>query len=207
MRKVFILTMSSLGMFLAVGCASQHEAIPPSASLMAENQGRVDFTAPSDGHVYLEDRSANKLVYSGKLNHGERLTVEPNKDRVMVDGRTVQDMKIRDLNTLRVFFRPEPQADVAGSRTVQTRTVDTQRDVNSSPSNRSEIIVEPRSGSDTDAVRVRTSGDAAHKVTVQPGEEGSKVTVQPSQDGSKVTVQPGDEGSKVTVQPEKPDNR
>jgi hypothetical protein len=204
MRKSLIFAMSSLATFLAVGCASRHDAIPPAANLMAENQGRVDLTAPSDGKVYLEDRSANKLVYSGTLKDGERLTVEPNKDRIMVDGRTVQDTKIRDLNTLRVFFRPDPQADVAGSRTVQTRTVETSRDVNSSPSNRSEIIVEPRDGSDTDAVRVRTGGDAAHKVTVEPSQDGSKVTVQPSQDGSKVTVQPSGDGSKVTVQP---DNR
>jgi hypothetical protein len=177
MRKTLMLAMSSLGMFLAVGCASQHEAIPPSARLMAENQGRVDFVAPSDGEVYLEDRSANKLVYSGRLREGERLTVNSMKDRVMVDGRTVQDQKIRDLNDLRVFFRPDPHADVAGSRTVRTRAVEPNRDA-STPSG-SEIIVEPAKRSDSDAVRVRTSGDTDSKVTVEPHEEGAKVTVEP----------------------------
>jgi hypothetical protein len=179
MRKTLMLAMSSLGMFLAVGCASdRHEAIPASARLVAQDQGRVDFVAPNDGEVYLEDRTANKLVYSGRLNEGEHLAVEPHKDRVMVDGRTVQDQKIRDLDNLRVFFRADPQADVAGSRTVRTRTVETHRDA--VPSNGSEIIVEPRTRSDSDAVRVRTNGDSDSKVTVEPrGDEGAKVTVEP----------------------------
>jgi hypothetical protein len=177
MRKSILLALSSLGMFLAVGCASdRHEAIPASANLVAQDQGKIDFVAPDDGEVFLEDRTANKLVYSGKLQQGERLTVEPHRDRVMVDGRMVQDQKIRDLDNLRVFFRPEPRADVAGSRTVRTRTVETQHDV--SPSH--EIVVEPRKSSDPDAVRIRTNGDTDSKVTVEPrGDEGAKVTVEP----------------------------
>jgi len=172
MRTALILAMSSLGTFLAVGCASdRHDAIPQSANLVANDTGKIDFVAPNDGEVFLEDRTANKLVYSGKMQQGERLTVEPHKDRVMVDGRTVQDQKIRDLDNLRVFFRPDPRADLAGSRTVHTRTVE-------SPSSKSEIIVEPRERSDTNSVHVHTNGDASPKVTVEPGQDGSKVTVQ-----------------------------
>jgi hypothetical protein len=125
--------------------------------------------------VFLEDRTANKLVYSGKMNEGERLSVDAVKNRVLVDGRMVQDQKIRDLDNLRVFFRSEPRADVAGSRTV--RTVETHHDV--SPSSGSQIIVEPAKRSDADAVRIHTSGDADSKVTVEPRDEGAKVTVEP----------------------------
>jgi hypothetical protein len=181
MRKTLILAMSSLGMFLAVGCASdRHDAIPQSARLVAEDQGKIDFVAPSDGEVFLEDRTANKLVYSGKMNEGERLSVDAIKNRVLVDGRTVQDQKIRDLDNLRVFFRGEPRADVAGSRTVGTRTVETTHyDTNGGPSHGSDIIVQPRNGDSSDAVRVHTNGDANSKVTVEPREDGSKVTVEP----------------------------
>jgi hypothetical protein len=170
--------MSSLGMFLAVGCASRHQAIPPTARLVAENRGKIDFVAPDDGQVFVEDRSAHKLLYSGQIREGQHVNIEPIKDRIEVDGQIVRDQKIRDLNNLRVFFSREPRADVAGSRTV-VQPVQVVQPIQQQPtrsSSDSEILVQPR-GNDSE-IRVRPGSNADSKITVEPGQEGSKVTIE-----------------------------
>jgi hypothetical protein len=177
-RNACILMMSSLGMVAAVGCAERHNAIPSSARLVAEDTAsRSDFVAPSDGDVYVEDKSANKLLYSGKINEGERLQVDPLKDRLTINGQTVRDQKIRDLNNVRIFFRPEPGAEAAGSRTVVV-PVQPVQPAQPARSGESEIIVQPRSSDDADRIRVK-SGTNDSKVTVEPGDDGSKVTIEP----------------------------
>ena len=177
LRNVSILAMSSLALLATVGCAERNRAIPNSARLVAEDQGKIDFVAPSDGEVFVEDRSVNKLLYSGKIDEGDRLEVDPMKDRVSIDGRTVRDQRIRDLNNFRVFFRPDPRADVAGSRSTVVVPVQPAQPARTGDS---EIIVQPRSGSgnDADTIRVRPGANADSKVTVEPGDEGSKVTIE-----------------------------
>ena len=172
-RNACILMVSSLGMVATVGCASRHKSIPDSAQLVAEDKGKSDFVAPQDGHVYVEDRSANKLLYSGKIDQGDRLTVDPGKNRLTLNGETVRDQKIRDLNNIRVFFKPDPRADVAGSRTVVVPVQPAQP----ARSGDSEIIVQPGTASDGNTIRVKP-GDTDSKVTVEPGTDGSKVTVE-----------------------------
>lgn len=174
-RNVCVLMMSSLGLIASVGCAERHRAIPSNARLVAEDKGRSDFVAPSDGEVFVEDRSSNKLLYSGKINEGERLQVDPMKDRLTINGQTVRDQKIRDLNNLRVFFRPDPRADVARSRTIVVPSEPVQQPARSGDS---EIIVQPRGGAEADTIRVKPGANADSKVTVEPGEDGSKVTIE-----------------------------
>jgi hypothetical protein len=189
-RNASILTISSLGMLLAVGCASRHKAIPESATLVAADQGNIDFVAPGDGRVYVEDRTANKLLYSGQVREGQHLNVQPTKDRIAVDGQMVRDQKIRDLDNLRVFFQRDPRAaDTAGSHTtVVAPTVvqpsqasdSTRTEIRDSRDSRdSQILVTPK-GDNQSEIRVRPGTNADSKITVEPGQDGSnpKVTVE-----------------------------
>jgi hypothetical protein len=176
LRNASIVMMSSLGMFLAVGCAKErHDDIPQSARLMSENRGNIDFVAPDEGMVYVYDRSSGAMLYSGHIRNGEALRVEPRDDKITLNNRVVMDKQIRDNDDLKVFFQPDPGADVAGSRVRRERERDADRLDRSS----SEIIVQPRTSSDTDRIRVKSGPDADSRVTVQPGEDGSKVTIEP----------------------------
>jgi hypothetical protein len=188
LRNVSILTISSLGMLMAVGCASRHEAIPSSATMVAENQGRghIDFVAPRDGQVYVEDHTAHKLLYSGEVREGQHLNVEPIKDRITVDEQMVRDQKIRDLDNVRVFFKGDRNADYASSR---SRTIVNQPVQVVQPNE-----AQPASSSGDSQITVRQRGDKDAEIRVRPGPNAdSKITVEPSQDGSK---------SKVTVENE-----
>jgi hypothetical protein len=175
LRNLSVLVLSSLGLVALVGCAERHKAIPPSAQMVAEDKGRVDFVAPSRGEVFVEDHSANKLLYSGKIDEGARLAVDPKKDRLAIDGQIVRDQKIRDLNNIRIYFKPDPRADLAASHTIVVPAQPAQP----ARSGDSEIIVQPRTTTDGDTVRVKPGTNSNSKVTVEPGDDGSKVTVEP----------------------------
>ena len=123
----------------------------------------------NDGMVYVYDRGAGDLVYSGRILQGERVEVEAMEDRVTLNGRTVMDKQIRDNNEIRVFFRGQPRpvdVDTAGSRTNVQR-----RDAGDT-----EIRVQPRQ-SDEAEIRVKP-GTTDSKITVEPGDEGSKVIIE-----------------------------
>ena len=174
LRNVSLVLMSSLGCVLAVGCAAErHDDIPKSARLVAEDKGDVDFVAPNDGMVYVYDRGAGNMLYSGRIREGERVRVEPRDDRITLNGQTVMDKQIRDNNEMRIFYRAEPREDVAGARTVVVPVQPAQP----ARSGESEIIVQPRSEGDANTIRVKPGANDA-KVTVEPGEEGSKVTIE-----------------------------
>jgi len=169
LRDVSIALMSSLGILLAVGCAKErHDDIPKSARLISENRGNIDFVAPEHGMVYVYDHSSGAMLYSGRIRDGETLRVQPKDDRITLEGRTVMDKQIRDNDDLKVFFQPDPRADVAGTRSH-----------GSDRASDSEIIVQPRSGADSDTVHVKQGSNTNSRVTVQPSEDGSKVTIEP----------------------------
>jgi len=172
LRKTAVLAVSSLAVVLGFGCAAErHESIPPSAKLMVKDSGNVSFSAPDDGDVYVYDRSSGQLLYSGRMREGENLSIAAMEDEIKLNGRVVRDQQIRDNDEVRVFFRPSPNADVAGAR-INVVQPQAQR-----PSSDAEITVQPKS--DSSEIRVRPGADGDAKVTVEPGADGQqKVTVE-----------------------------
>ena len=109
---------------MMAGCAPERpESVPADARSVARQSGSqpVNFTAPSDGTAFVYDRSAQKMVYSGRLKHGETLELDPRRNGVRVDGRQVVEAKLRDLNEYQVWFDAEPQSTPSGSSTAGSR--------------------------------------------------------------------------------------
>jgi hypothetical protein len=185
-RTISTALLGSLALVLVTGCAARHRDIPSSARMVAEDRaGKIDFVAPSDGEVFVEDNTANKLLYSGKINEGEHLRVDPVKDRLTINNQVVRDQKIRDLNEVRVFFKGEPRADVAGSRSTVVQPIY----VNPSQSQQQPSHAEPARQGDTE-IRVSPRGENESEIRVKPGSStDSRVTVEPAHEGSKVTIE------------------
>jgi hypothetical protein len=174
LRNTAVVAVSSVALLLGVGCAGErHDEIPPSARLMVKDSGNVSFAAPDDGEVYVYNRANGNLLYSGRVRQGENLSVNAMEDEIRLNGRVVRDQQIRDNDELRVFFRPEPQADVAGARMRGQRTQTAEQRSSSD----AEITVQPRE--DSSEIRVRPGSDADAKVTVEPTRDGQqKVTIE-----------------------------
>ena len=110
---------------LLAGCAPERpESVPADARSVAKQSGNnaINFTAPEDGTAYVYDRSAHKMVYSGRLKRGETLELDPRRNGVRIEGRPVLEAKLRDLNEYQVWFDTEPTSATAGSRITVTTT-------------------------------------------------------------------------------------
>ena len=92
---------------LAGGC--QHErstAIPPSAAIAAEGNGQLTYRAGNEGTVYLFNRNANTVVFSGQVMKGQAIVVNQDKNQVLIDDRVVTEGTLRKGDTYRIFFAP-----------------------------------------------------------------------------------------------------
>lgn len=108
MRLISTLVTGSL---LAVstfvgGCQHErHTAIPPSAIIAGESNGRLlTYRAGDNGMVYLFNRNTDKLIYSGVLNKGEAIVVNKDKNQVLIDDRIISEGALRRGDTYRIFF-------------------------------------------------------------------------------------------------------
>lgn len=179
LRNTAIAAVSSVALLLGVGCAGdRHESIPPSARLMVKDSGNVSFAAPDDGEVFVYNKSNGNLLYSGRVREGENLNIAAMDDEIRLNGRVVRDQQIRDNDELRVFFRPSPEADVAGAR-IQVQPTTVVQPAERRSGSDAEITVQPGQENNSSEIRVRPGADGDAKVTVEPGQDGQqKVTVE-----------------------------
>ena len=92
---------------LGAGCQhDRHSQIPADATLMSEGDRSLTFRATESGTVYVYNRNDDKMVYSGDIARGETLSVDADKNRITLDGRTVLEKGVDRNETLRVFFKP-----------------------------------------------------------------------------------------------------
>jgi hypothetical protein len=92
---------------LVVGCGPEkHEAIPATASVQTQGTQNLTFTAPHDGMAYVEDTNEHKLVWSGQVLRGQKITLDATreKDQIMLDGQTVVDKTLRPGHEYKIYF-------------------------------------------------------------------------------------------------------
>jgi CO dehydrogenase/acetyl-CoA synthase delta subunit len=93
---------------LGGGCAhEQHPQIPASAAQASEGTRIVSATATQDGDVYIYDASDNKMIYSGKVQHGEVVQVDAEKNVVMLNGKTLTERDLPNDHHYKIFFDSE----------------------------------------------------------------------------------------------------
>jgi hypothetical protein len=105
-----LITLLALYVFCP-GCASERpKSVPEGARQLGKHSGTSSFvfTAPNDGEVFIYDRSANKIVYSGRVRRGESLQVNAKDDRITLAGRVVSEENLRDLDEFEIWFDERP---------------------------------------------------------------------------------------------------
>lgn len=132
---------SLLGLSLVIaGCANErHDEIPPSALMASEGDGQLAYTAPHNGDIYVYDTETDRMVYSGKIEKGDTLTVDPEKDRISIDGQTKLENAVNRGNKHRIFFDRDEESRTAsqvevkvdndgGDTRTRTETTEIRRD-------------------------------------------------------------------------------
>jgi hypothetical protein len=126
-----ILAATILASGLAVvipGCSSTQ--VPADASLVAKSRGDTTYVAGHSGMIYIYDKTWNKMVYSGRVEAGQRIDVDARRNQVRVDGvARAERIDLGEGNQYEFFLRPEQKVvrrtviEEVPSTTVERRTV------------------------------------------------------------------------------------
>ena len=104
----------------AIGCSSEPKAeqVPAVAQMLVQGDQQLAYTAQRDGEIFVYDSDDRKLIYSGQIEKGQTVSVDPEEDKVLVDNRLVVEKDIHAGNRHRIYFQPDRDAD----RVVEERT-------------------------------------------------------------------------------------
>jgi hypothetical protein len=78
--------------------------VPRSARLRARGTGPLTFRAADDGRVWVVETRNDRLVYEDRVRRGDEVRVDPDRDRVELNGRTVEDRDMISDSGHHVFF-------------------------------------------------------------------------------------------------------
>jgi hypothetical protein len=77
------------------GCSTPargEQAIPPSAQVLSSGQnGLVTATPNVAGTAYVYDASSNRLIYSGLVESGDKIVVDPGASLITINAVTVSE--------------------------------------------------------------------------------------------------------------------
>jgi len=81
-------------------------SVPRSAELLREGSGELSVRASSDGRAYLYDADAARVVWSGNVQRGQLITIDPDNDRAAVEGTVVFDRNLERRHSHRIYLDP-----------------------------------------------------------------------------------------------------
>lgn len=80
------------------------ERIPSGARVVEEGKGPLDYKATADGTVYVQDATTKTTIASGRIDKGERVSVQFDEDRVRIGDKTVYSGNLERDNKHRIYF-------------------------------------------------------------------------------------------------------
>lgn len=79
--------------------------VPRSARPVDETHGgRLDYSVPDDGRVYLADDSARSVIWDGRVRRGDRVYINPDKNRIELNGKKQADIDLKSNHRFVLFF-------------------------------------------------------------------------------------------------------
>lgn len=103
--KIACVGVAGLGLF--AGCAAErHAEIPANAPMVAQGGQKLSYTASSDGMIWVYNKFNGNMEWAGGVRQGETVLVDPDTDKIYVNGRTVNDKPLTN-DEKRIFFQPD----------------------------------------------------------------------------------------------------
>jgi hypothetical protein len=80
-------------------------SLPRDARLVDEvRSGRMGYTARDSGEVYLYDATARRLIWDGRVRDGDRVTINPDKNRIEINGKEQADIDLKSNDRFELYF-------------------------------------------------------------------------------------------------------
>src|SRR4051794_33485294 len=78
--------------------------VPRSAPRVAAGSGELTYRAKNNGHVYIVDEDNNRLVYDRAIHDGQEIVVQPDDDRIRIDGHNAFTGNLEHKHSHRIYF-------------------------------------------------------------------------------------------------------
>ena len=79
--------------------------VPRDARVVDEGTGStLSYSARGDGEVYLNDRSADTVVWDSKVRDGDRITIDPGRNRIEINGREQTKIDLKSSDRFQLYF-------------------------------------------------------------------------------------------------------
>lgn len=114
-RKFLAGSVIAISSVIFVGCAHENHEIPESARMLNDASGSITVSAPSNGTVYVYDKTDNNLVYSGKIDKNDVLHLNSDSHNIYINGQKVASGVLIGDHDRQVFFEPAPGPTVIQS--------------------------------------------------------------------------------------------
>ena len=118
LRQFAVIALLFTTTLALVACRSENRHVPPGALMLAEGNQRLTARADYDGTVYIIDTDRDQLVYSGKIEEGQTVSIDPREDEIRIDNNVVVEDRLRSGNRHRIFFERGEKVE----RVVERRT-------------------------------------------------------------------------------------
>lgn len=69
--------------------------------------GRLDWTSPATGQAVLLDENDNRVVLTQWVRAGDRITIEPGRDQVLLNGQSIYNKNLVHDHSHVVQFQPD----------------------------------------------------------------------------------------------------
>jgi hypothetical protein len=79
--------------------------VPRDAQVVDEGRdSTLRYSARDDGTVYLVDSSASTVVWSGNVRDSDRVTVDPGKNRIEINGKEQSTIDLKSSDRFQLYF-------------------------------------------------------------------------------------------------------
>jgi len=81
--------------------------VPRDARVVDEGRGStISYSARGDGEVYLTDSSAQTVIWDSKVRDGDRISVDPARNRIEINGREQTKIDLKSNDRFQLYFLP-----------------------------------------------------------------------------------------------------
>ena len=79
--------------------------VPRDARVVDEGRGStLSYSARGDGEIYLTDASARTVIWDSKVRDGDRISVDPSRNRIEINGREQTNIDLKSTDRFQLYF-------------------------------------------------------------------------------------------------------
>ena len=135
-RSKHLATAAMLGLLAGgglMGCGHDREPLPADAVVLKQDKGvstdSMSATVQHPGMVYVYDESDKKVLYTGRVQPGDSVTIDTFRDRIAIDGKVVSQPEMDDAHRYKIYFDEDHSAgarELNDGTTIRRETSETQ---------------------------------------------------------------------------------